>query len=134
MKTIFIYMLAWLGMVVLAILNGIIREKFYGQSMPELSAHQLSTLIAVILFGIYIFVLTGAFQIQSAKHAVTIGGIWLMMTVLFEFVFGHFVAGHSWTRLFMDYNILKGRVWILVLIWTCIAPYVFYRLRFQHFN
>lgn len=130
MKTILIYILAWLGMVIIAVANGIVREKLYGQSMSELSAHQLSTLIAIILLGIYIFVLTIVFPIQSAKQAFTISGIWITMTVIFEFVFGHFVAGHSWTTLFMDYNILKGRVWILVLIWTFIAPYVFYRLRF----
>ena len=122
-------MLAWLGMVVLAIVNGIIREKFYGQSMSELLAHQLSTFIAIILFGIYIFAFTGFFQIHSARQAFTIGGIWLIMTVIFEFVFGHYIAGHSWSRLLMDYNILNGRVWILVLIWTSLAPYVFYRIR-----
>ena len=129
MKTILIYILAWLGMVIIAVANGIVREKLYGQSMSELSAHQLSTLIAIILLGIYIFVLTIVFPIQSGKQAFTISGIWVTMTVIFEFVFGHFVAGHSWTTLFMDYNILNGRVWILVLIWTFIAPYVFYRLR-----
>jgi len=130
MKTILIYIFAWFGMVVLTIANGIIRERFYGQFMPDLSAHQLSTLIAIILFGVYIFIITGVFQIQSGKQAVTIGGMWLIMTVIFEFGFGHFVVGHSWTRLSMDYDILHGRVWILVLVWTFIAPYVFYRLRF----
>lgn len=130
MKTILIYIFAWLGMVIIAVANGIVREKLYGQSMSELSAHQLSTLIAIMLLGIYIFVLTIVFQIQSAKQAFTISGIWIIMTVIFEFVFGHFVAGHSWTTLFMDYNILNGRVWVLLLIWTFIAPYVFYRLRF----
>ena len=128
MKTIFIYILAWLGMVLLAIVNGIIRGKSYGQSMSELSAHQLSTLIAIILFGIYIFSLTRVFQIQSTTQAFTIGGIWLIMTVIFEFLFGHFVAGHSWSRLFMDYNILNGRVWVLVLLWVFISPFVFYRV------
>ncbi|MGK7897526.1 MAG: hypothetical protein AB4372_28885 [Xenococcus sp. (in: cyanobacteria)] len=128
MKTIFIYILAWLGMVLLAIVNGIIRGKSYGQSMSELSAHQLSTLIAIILFGIYIFTLTRVFQIQSTTQAFTIGGIWLIMTVIFEFLFGHFVAGHSWSRLFMDYNILNGRVWVLVLLWVFISPFVFYRV------
>jgi len=116
-------------MVIIAVANGMVREKLYGQSMSELSAHQLSTLTAIILLGIYIFVLTIVFQIQSAKQAFTISGIWMIMTVIFEFVFGHFVAGHSWSTLFMDYNILKGRVWVIVLIWTFIAPYVFYRLR-----
>ena len=78
MRTIFIYILAWLGMVILAIVNGVIREKFYSQSISELSAHQLSTLIAIILFGIYIFILTGAFQIQSTKQAFAIGIISLL--------------------------------------------------------
>ncbi len=130
MKTILIYIFVWLGMVIIAIANGIVREKIYGQSMSELSAHQLSTFIAIILLGIYIFVLTLVFPLQSARQAFTISGIWITMTVIFEFVFGHFVAGHSWTTLFTDYNIFKGRVWVLVLIWIFIAPYVFYRLRF----
>ena len=129
MKTIGIYILAWFGMVVLAIANGIIREKFYSQSMSELSAHQLSTFIAIVLFGLYIYSFTGFFQIQTAKQAFTIGAIWFIMTVIFEFGFGHYIAGHAWSRLLMDYDILKGRVWILVLVWTFTAPYVFYRIR-----
>jgi biotin transporter BioY len=43
--------MAWFGMVFLAIGNGVIREKFYSQSMFELAAHQLSALIVIILFG-----------------------------------------------------------------------------------
>jgi hypothetical protein len=30
--------------------------------------------------------------------------------VLFEFGFGHYTAGDSWSRLFTDYNIFKGRL------------------------
>jgi len=49
------------------------------------------------------------------------------MTVCFEFFFGHYVAGHPWSRLFHDYNILDGRIWGLLLVWITVAPYVFYR-------
>jgi hypothetical protein len=122
-------MVGWLGMVVLAVVNGAIRENTYGQSMTELSAHQLSTLTVIILFGVYIIIMTGIFKIQSTKQAFAIGGIWLVMTIIFEFVFGHYIAGHTWSKLLRDYNILDGRVWILVLIWTFIAPYTFYRIR-----
>ena len=52
MKLILIYAACWLGMVVLAILNGAIREKFYGQVKRELSAHQLSTFIVIILLDV----------------------------------------------------------------------------------
>jgi hypothetical protein len=124
-----IYALSWIGMVILAILNGAVREKTYGPFMRELSAHQLSTLIGLILFGLYIWVLTGIYRIESSSQAFVIGGMWLIMTILFEFIFGHFVMGHPWRKLFHDYNIVKGRVWLLVLIWTAVAPYVCYRVR-----
>jgi hypothetical protein len=50
------------------------------------------------------------------------------MTVAFEFGFGHYVAGHSWSLLLADYNLLAGRVWSLFLIWITIVPYVTWRL------
>lgn len=67
MKVVLIYAASWPGMVVLAILNGTIREKLYGQFMRELSAHQLSTFIGIILFGAYIWILTGVWRIESPK-------------------------------------------------------------------
>ena len=131
MKTIFIYAACWIGMVVLAILNGIMRESLYKQYMHELTAHQVSTLILLILFGIYVWFLTGLRPLESAKQALLIGVMWCLMTVVFEFVFGHYVAGHTWSKLFQDYNLVKGRLWSLVLIWTTIAPYIYYRIRLQ---
>jgi len=116
-------------MVILAIVNGAIREKVYGPFMDELPAHQLSTLIVLMLFGLYVWLLTGVCRIQSSRQALLIGGLWLMMTILFEFGFGHFLLGHPWGKLFHDYNLLKGRLWSLVLLWTALAPYLFYRVR-----
>ncbi len=129
MKTFCIYMAFWIGLLVLAIINGAVREKVYGPAMSELSAHQLSTLIGLILFGTYIWILSGIYPMESSRQAIAIGGTWLMMTVAFEFVFGHWVMEHPWQRLFHDYNIFKGRVWLLVLIWTAVAPVCFYLLR-----
>ena len=124
-----IYAIGWIGMVILAIMNGAVREKIYGPHMRELSAHQLSTVIGLIIFGLYIWTLTGIYRIGSSSQAFMIGGMWLIMTILFEFIFGHYIMRHSWIKLFHDYNLLKGRVWLLVLIWTAVGPYVFYRIR-----
>jgi hypothetical protein len=129
MKIVMVYAISWVGMVVLAILNGVIRERVYGQLMRELTAHQLSTLVGIVLFGIYIWVLTGLFTIQSSRQALVIGSMWFIITIVFEFGFGHYAMKHSWSKLFHDYNIFEGRVWVLVLIWIVVAPYLFYRLR-----
>lgn len=123
------YTLAWLPMVLIAILNGALRQGWYGKYVSELRAHQISTLTAILLFGIYIWVLTRRWKLESSAQALTVGFIWLGLTIGFEFIFGHYVAGHSWTKLLGDYNLFEGRVWVLVLIWITVAPYIFYRLR-----
>jgi len=129
MRILLIYAASWLGMAVVAIVNGAIREKVYGPFMGELSAHQLATLIGLLLLGAYIWLLTGVCRIESPRQALVIGGMWLIMTIVFEFIFGHYVMGHPWGSLFYDYHLLKGRMWSLVLIWTAVAPYIFYRVR-----
>ncbi len=120
------YTLAWLPMVLIAILNGVLRQAWYAKFMSELRAHQISTFTGILLFGIYIWGLTRIWKLDSTGQALTIGVIWLGLTVAFEFLFGHFVAGHPWRRLLQDYNIFAGRLWILILIWITIAPYLFF--------
>lgn len=121
------YVLAWIPMIFIGIINGIVREATYGKYLSELRAHQVSTVTGVLLFGLYIWLLARLWRFESLAPAVTIGCIWLGLTVAFEFIFGHYIAGHSWSKLIADYNILAGRVWIVVLIWIAIAPMLFYR-------
>ncbi len=122
------YVLAWFPMVAIAIANGVVREAWYGKYLSELAAHQISTLIAVILFGVYIWFIVLFWRPTSKVQAIAVGLLWLAMTIAFELVFGHSVAGHSWERLLHDYNLLAGRVWLLVLVWVAVAPYLFFRM------
>lgn len=123
------YTLAWFVLMIAAIINGALREAVYKNSLGDLRAHQLSTLTGILLLGAVIWALSRIWPLASAKQAWTVGFIWLAMTIAFEFLFGHFVAGHPWSKLLHDYNLFEGRVWLLVLIWTTIAPYVFYKLQ-----
>lgn len=116
-------------MIFIAILNGIARQSIYQKHTGELTAYQISSVMAIILFGIYIWIISPFLKLQSANQAISTGLIWLGLTISFEFLFGHFVAGHSWEKLFADYKIWEGRIWILVLIWITIAPFIIFELR-----
>jgi hypothetical protein len=122
------YLLAWLLMPIIGIVNGMIRQYGYGNALGELRAHQVSTVTGIVLFGLYVWMLSLRWKIQSSAEAIAIGFIWLILTVGFEFLFGHYVAGHPWNRLLHDYNIFQGRLWLLVLLWITIAPYLFFKL------
>jgi len=121
--------LGWVPMVFIAIANGAIREGWYGKHMSELRAHQISTITGVLLFGVYIWVLIRIWRPESAGQALTIGLVWLGMTIAFEFLFGRYVVKRSWRDLLHDYNLFAGRVWMVVLVWVTLAPYLFYRLQ-----
>jgi hypothetical protein len=116
------YFLAWFPMLLLAIANGALREFIFKKYTGELTAHQLSTFSLLLLFAIYI-----RMPPVSANQAILVGLFWLVLTLLFEFGFGRF-RGNSWETMFADYNLLKGRLWILIPVWIAIAPYVFFKL------
>jgi hypothetical protein len=123
------YVLAWIPLIFIAIPNAMLRENVFAKYLDELKAHQASSATAVLLFGLYIWVMIHIWKPESARQAVAIGLIWFGLTVAFEFLFGHYVVGHPWSRLFHDYNLFAGRVWIVVLIWLTLAPYIFFRLQ-----
>jgi len=122
------YIGAWFPMVVIAIGNGLLRDAFYGRRMTELRAHQLSTLLGIVLLGIYMGFVIHLRLPASGGQAIRVGLVWVALTVAFQFGFGRYVAGYSWARLVQDYNVFEGRVWPAILVGVGCAPYLFYRL------
>ena len=122
------YLLVWLLLAIVGITNGIIRQATYGKSVSDLVAHQISTGTAILASGAVVWLVNRAWPIESPAQAWSIGVCWLILTVAFEFGFGHYVAGHSWERLLADYNIVSGRVWSLFLVWIAVMPYVVFKL------
>jgi peptidoglycan biosynthesis protein MviN/MurJ (putative lipid II flippase) len=121
------FTIAWLGGIPIAIINAAIRNIIFQPYTGELLAHQLSSVTMILIFAAYFWLLNKRWPITSDRQAAIIGVIWLVLTMIFEFIFGHYIMGHSWNRLLADYNIFSGRLWSLVLIWILIGPYLVYR-------
>ena len=125
MRFIIVTIGGWLLFLILAIINAGIRNTVYKPIVGDLTAHQISTIVFMIIIMVVTYLLFRFIQIKlSDSQAFLMGFIWLFSTILFEFVAGHYVFGNSWEKLITDYNILKGRVWSLVLLTTFFAPYI----------
>ncbi|HUW07945.1 MAG TPA: hypothetical protein VMW01_17025 [Williamwhitmania sp.] len=120
------YFLAWFLIIPVAIANGAFRELGYKSLVGDLPAHWISTLILIVLLALYLWLLGRRWRIDFSKQAWYIGVLWLGLTIMFEFGFGRYVMGHPWARLLHDYNLLQGRVWILVLVTLLIGPRISY--------
>lgn len=122
------YLTAWFVMLLVSVANGSVRDFTYGRHMSELAAHQLSTATGIVLLGVVIRACIRRYPPSSGRNAIALGVLWMALTVAFEFLFFHYVGGHSWSDLLGNYNVLQGRVWVLVLVWLAVAPYLFFRL------
>lgn len=123
------YFLLWFPMLGIAIANGALREGRIREHVDELRAHQISTVLLLLLFAVYIWIVVRIWPPASPGQAFAVGLMWLGLTLAFEFLFGHYVSGFPWSRLLQDYNLFAGRLWPLVPLWVLIAPWVFYQLR-----
>ena len=117
----------WLAMLVVIVALGAARQALVEPALGELRAHQLGTLAACAL----VVVLSAAFVRRTALgagDAVRVGAFWLLLCLLFEFGFFHFVRGVAWTVLWHDYDVLHGR--LLPLLWATVLtdPYVAVKL------
>ncbi len=123
------YLLAWVAMLVIAVANGALREASYARAMPELRAHQLSTLIGSVLIGVFIWFVIRIWPPSSGRHALLVGLVWLVLTVAFEFFMGLVLAHRPLSQVLEQYDLSAGRVWVVFLLWLTLAPWVFFRFR-----
>jgi hypothetical protein len=122
-------LLAWFVLLAVAMVNGALRESTYGRYVSELTAHQLSCLTGILLFAVVIHQYVRRWPPASAREAWHTGLFWMVLTVAFEFLFFHYVGGHSWEALLANYDLGAGRLWPLILLWVAVAPRLFLHLR-----
>lgn len=112
----------WFVIAILAIGNGAIRESILvphiGQSLAlPVSAISLSIIVFVVTYLSFPF-----FGKNDSRAYFLIGLQWVLMTLIFEFMFGHYVMGKSWSSLVQVFNIMNGDLFIIVLAVSLISP------------
>ncbi len=119
----------WIAMLIIASVNGALRQAVLIPAVGDVAGRAISTLMLAALIALLTWATIGWIGPQSSAHAGLIGAMWVMLTLAVEFLAGHYLFGTPWPALLEDYNVLRGRIWILVLIVTAIAPRVCAALR-----
>jgi len=115
----------WFILMTAGFLNGTVRTFFIEPYLNYTTAHAISTITLLCAITMLTYIFFRAIAMYCAKKKLLfIGLIWFIMVILFEFAFGHFVMGIEWNTLLADYNIFKGRIWILIPVSLLISPYL----------
>ena len=121
--------IVWVLLAVVGVANGVFRGAFLAKRIGDHPAHLLATLILCVLMFLLALVTIRWIGPHTMLQATLVGLLWALLTVSFEFLAGHYLFGNSWSRLLADYNVLRGRIWVLVPIVLFLAPRWAFRLR-----
>lgn len=115
----------WVLMAIVAIANGVFREVVIIPRVGAYPGHVISTGLLVTAIVLVSFLYFSIVTIDYSRvELVTIGILWVVLTVGFEFVVGY-VEGTPVAVTLGQYNVLAGQVWIFVPLTLLLAPIVF---------
>jgi hypothetical protein len=94
----------WFGILILANINGAVREAWLIPALGSAPGRALST----IFLSTLVFLVSGLtitwIAPPTARHALLVGVLWLLLTLAFEFLVGHYVFHKPWADLTEDYH------------------------------
>ncbi|MBM7457032.1 hypothetical protein HNR62_002934 [Oceanisphaera litoralis] len=118
----------WVGILALAVANGVLRESVLVPGFGTPAALVLSgLLLSALIIGVAYFTLPWL-HISRPVVLCIVGVGWLVLTLVFEFSFGLW-QGKSWCELIEAYTFKGGNIWPVVLVATVLAPYIAAKLR-----
>lgn len=121
-------LIIWVGILFVAIANGMLREAVLMPRLGTPAALLLSgSLLAALIIAVAYLSLPWL-QIRRPGQLWAVGLGWLALTLVFEFAFGLW-QGKSWSVLLEAYSFRDGNIWPVVLAVTVLAPYIAARLR-----
>ena len=119
----------WCLLLVLAVANGGLRDTVISPRVGETAGRALSSVMLALLILLATWATIRWIGPRSPREALAVGTLWLVLTLAFEFGAGHYAFGKPWSELLADYDLTRGRIWVLVLLVTFAAPLWTARLR-----
>ena len=120
--------LVWLAILVLANVNGLLRELALAPLLGPTAARFASGLaLCAIIFGVACLAAPWIGR-GTARQWWGAGFAWLALTLAFEFGIGY-AQHHDVSRLFAAYTFEGGNIWPVVLLVALVSPYLAARVR-----
>ncbi len=116
----------WLCFIPAAILNGGFRQYVLSECMSNTCAMALSGVLLSLFILLISWLLLPHVVKLSRKGCLAMGGLWMVLTVGFEFVFS-MSEGFSFRDMLVAYNPMTGNLWLFVVLTTFFAPLFVYK-------
>lgn len=121
----------WGFIMCIETVHGIARGILLVPLTGDLAARQIGVGIGSILIFVIAFLTINWIEAEGLSQRLTIGAIWAVLTLIFEFLLGRCVLGLSTDRLLSDYDVTRGGFMIFGMLILTLSPAIAHLLRNQ---
>lgn len=112
----------WFVISVLEVLHGIARAVFLQPFVGDLPSRQIGVFTGSLLIVLAAFLFRRWIGADRLSAQLTVGIIWVTLTIGFELLLGRFVLDLSWQRIHSDYDVPHGGLMPFGLLVMLLAP------------
>ena len=129
MRTALRGVVVWLIIILVEVLHSIVSILFLAPVLGDFRARQVAVFTGSLLILAVATLCIRWVRPADAGEAVSIGIVWLVLTLAFEVGFGRYVAHATWSRIASDYNLLQGGLLPIGLLLLTAAPLIAAKVR-----
>lgn len=116
-------LILWLAIIALETVHGIARVALLEPRVGNFRARQLAVFSGSLLILTVAWFGVRWIRPASARQALSVGALWVGLTVAFEVALGRLVMELSWARILEDYDLTRGGLLGLGLAVMFLAPW-----------
>lgn len=118
----------WFIIMVAESIHGTLRTLYLEPWLGSMRARQVSVFTGCILIFVITMLCIRWIDARRPADLLAVGLVWVICTLVFEFTLGR-ILGFSWERMIEDYDIRRGGLMAVGLLFMLFAPYIAARLR-----
>jgi len=118
----------WLFILILASLNGAVRDLIVAPRIGDTVARAISTVILCALVMLVACRSIGWIAPRGPREPLAVGLFWLVLTLAFEFGLG-LALGRPWDAMLADYDLSRGGLLSIGIVVLALSPWIAARIR-----
>jgi hypothetical protein len=119
----------WVLLMAAEVAHGVARTVWLAPVVGDFRARQIAVVSGSLLILTIVSLTIRWMQVPTMRLLVSIGLLWVFLTVAFEIGFGRLVMDLSWTRLASDYDVPEGGLLPIGLLVMALSPWLAARIR-----
>src|SRR5713101_6099888 len=121
--------MVWLLVMAVEFVHGTLRWIFLRPHLGDFRSGQIGIFTGSVLFLLVVYFCEPWMKLRSAGDCLRVGALWVVLTLTFEWSFGHYVMGRSWESIGAEYNLLRGGLMTIGLLIFGMSAWIVWRLR-----